>query len=47
MKSSTKITALLLAVLMAFSAIIAAGCSLDKQWAYKSGDKEQAIGVYL
>lgn len=47
MKPAVKIGSLLLAVIIACSAVFASGCSLSKEWAYKSGDKEQAIGVYI
>lgn len=47
MKQSTKLVSLFLAVMLAFSAVFASGCSLNKEWAYKSGDKELAIGVYI
>lgn len=46
MKPTVKITSLLLAVLLLLSAF-AAGCSLQKEWSYKTADKELAIGVYV
>lgn len=46
MKPTVKITSLLLAVLMLFTAF-ASGCTLNKEWSYKTSDKELAIGVYL
>ena len=47
MKQAVKIGSLLLAVMMVFTAVFASGCSLQKQWSYKTGDKELAIGVYI
>ena len=47
MKQAVKIGSLLLAILMVFSAVFASGCSLQKQWSYKTSDKELAIGVYI
>ena len=47
MKPTVKIGSLLLAVVMACSAIFASGCSFNKEWSYKSSDKELAIGVYI
>ena len=47
MKPTVKIGSLLLAVVMAFSAVLATGCSMSKEWSYKTSDKELAIGVYI
>ena len=47
MKQAVKIGSLLLAVMMVFTAVFASGCSLQKQWSYKTSDKELAIGVYI
>ena len=47
MKQAVKIGSLLLAILMVFTAVFASGCSLQKQWSYKTSDKELAIGVYI
>lgn len=50
MKPSVKIGSLLLAVMMVFTALFAAGCtpiSLNKEWSYKTSDKELAIGAYI
>ncbi|MBR1482168.1 MAG: hypothetical protein IJ598_04260 [Ruminococcus sp.] len=47
MKPTVKIGSLLLAVVMVFSAIFATGCSMSKEWSYKTKDKELAIGVYI
>ena len=47
MKPTVKIGSLLLAVVMACSAIFASGCSFNKEWSYKTSDKELAIGVYI
>lgn len=46
MKPTVKIASLLLAVLMLFS-VFASGCTLNKEWSYKTDDNELAIGVYL
>ena len=46
MKPTVKITSLLMAVLLLFS-VFAAGCSLEKEWSYKTSEQELAIGVYL
>ena len=46
MKPTVKIASLLTAVLMLFT-VFASGCSLDKEWSYKTDDNELAIGVYL
>lgn len=47
MKPTVKIGSLLLAVVMALSAVFATGCSMGKEWSYKTSDKELAIGVYI
>lgn len=47
MKPTVKIGSLLLAVVMALSAVFATGCSMSKGWSYKTSDKELAIGVYI
>ncbi len=47
MKPTVKIGSLLLAVVMALSAVFATGCSMSKEWSYKTSDKELAIGVYI
>ena len=50
MKPCVKIGSLFMAVLMALTALFAVGCtpiSLSAQWAYKSGDNELPIGVYI
>ena len=47
MKPTVKIGSLLLAVVMALSAVLATGCSMGKEWSYKTRDKELAIGVYI
>lgn len=50
MKSNLKIGSFVLAVLMCLAAVFAVGCtptSLNKEWAYKTGDNELAIGVYI
>lgn len=46
MKPSLKLGSLLLALMMAFSAV-AAGCSVNKEWSYKTSEKELPIGVYI
>lgn len=46
MKPTVKVLSLLLAVLMLFSAV-AAGCTLKKEWCYKTDDDKLAIGVYI
>ena len=46
MKPTVKIGSLLLAVLMVFS-VFASGCTLSKEWSYKTSDEELAIGIYL
>ena len=47
MKPTVKIGSLLLAVVMALSAVLATGCSMGTEWSYKTSDKELAIGVYI
>ncbi|MGN0502853.1 MAG: hypothetical protein ACI4HN_08000 [Ruminococcus sp.] len=50
MKPNVKIGSFLMAVVMILSVLIVSGCtpmSLNKEWSYKSGDKELAIGVYI
>lgn len=50
MKPFMKIGSFLMAVIMIFTALIAAGCtpvSLTQQWSYKTSDEELAIGVYI
>lgn len=47
MKSAIKFGSLLLAVMMVFTSVFASGCSLSKEWSYKSGDIELPIGVYI
>lgn len=50
MKPFMKIGSFLLAVMMLFTALVAAGCtpiSINKEWSYKSGDTELSIGVYI
>lgn len=47
MKPSVKIGSLLLAVVMILSAFFVSGCSLNKEWSYKTSDKELSIGVYI
>ena len=47
MKPMVKIGSLLLAVMMACTAVFAAGCSLKKEWSYKTSDKELSIGAYI
>lgn len=46
MKPTVKIASLLLAVVMLFAAI-ASGCTINKEWSYKTSDKELPIGVYI
>ena len=46
MKPSIKLGSLLLAIMMAFTAV-AAGCSFNKEWSYKTSEKELPIGVYI
>lgn len=50
MKPCVKIGSLFMAVLMALTALFAVGCtpiSLKAQWAYRAGDNELPIGVYI
>lgn len=50
MKPNVKIGSFLMAVLMIISVLIVSGCtpvSLNKEWSYKTSDKELAIGVYI
>lgn len=47
MKQSLKIGSLLLAAVMLMSAVFVSGCSLNKEWSYKTSDEELAIGVYI
>ena len=50
MKPNVKIGSFLMAVVMIFSVLIVSGCtpiSLNKEWSYKTADKELAIGVYI
>lgn len=50
MKPIMKISSFLLAVMMLFTALMAAGCtpiSLNKEWSYKSDVKTLDIGVYI
>lgn len=50
MKPYMKIGSFLMAVMMLFTVLFASGCtpvSLDKEWSYKTSDKELAIGVYI
>lgn len=46
MKTALKIGSLLMAVLMVLT-VVFSGCSLSKEWSYKSADKELAIGSYI
>ena len=46
MKPSFKLGSLVLALALAFSAVTA-GCSLNKEWSYKTSEKELPIGVYI
>ena len=46
MKPTVKIASLLLAVLM-FVSVFASGCTINKEWSYKTSDKELPIGVYI
>ena len=46
MKPVLKLGSLLLAVLMAVAAVFS-GCSLNKEWSYKSSAKELPVGVYI
>lgn len=50
MKPIMKVSSFLLAVMMIFTALMAAGCtpiSLNKEWSYKSDVKTLDIGVYI
>ena len=50
MKPCVKIGSLFMAVLMALTALFVVGCtpiSLKAQWAYRAGDNELPIGVYI
>lgn len=50
MKPNVKIGSFVLAILMMFSVVFASGCtpiSLSKEWSFRSGDNELAIGVYI
>ena len=47
MKPAVKISSLLLAVVMLISVLLVSGCSLGKEWSYKTSEKELAIGVYI
>ena len=47
MKPAVKISSLLLAVVMLISVLLVSGCSLGKEWSYKTSDKELSIGVYI
>ncbi len=50
MKPNVKIGSFFLAVLMMLSVVFASGCtpiSLSKEWSFRSGDNELAIGVYI
>lgn len=50
MKPNIKIGSFVLAILMAFSAVLVAGCvpvSLNKEWSYKTADNELTIGTYI
>lgn len=46
MKPAVKLGSLMLAVLMMFT-IIASGCSVNKEFSYKTDTQELAIGVYI
>lgn len=46
MKPTVKIASLLMAVLMLFS-VFASGCSLSREWSYKTDEDELAFGVYV
>lgn len=46
MKPAVKLGSLVLALMMAFTAV-ASGCSLNKEWSYKTTEKELPIGVYV
>lgn len=47
MKPAVKIGSLLLAVVMLFGVVFASGCSLGKEWSYKTSDRELPIGAYI
>lgn len=50
MKPFMKVGSFLLAAVMLFTALFAAGCtpkSLNKEWSYKTSEEELAIGVYI
>lgn len=50
MKPRVKIGSFLMAVVMILSVLFVSGCtpiSLQKEWSYKTADKELAIGVYI
>lgn len=50
MKPFMKVGSFLLAAVMLFSALIAAGCtpiSLNKEWSYRTSNEELPIGVYI
>lgn len=50
MKPFIKIGSFVMAVMMMLTAVIATGCTpitLNKEWSYRSGDNELAIGVYI
>lgn len=50
MKPNVKIGSFVLAIIMVLSVVIVSGCtpiSLNKEWSYRAGDKELAIGVYI
>lgn len=50
MKPNMKIGSFLLAVMMIFTAVFAAGCtpiSLNQEWSYKTASQELPIGVYI
>ena len=46
MKPAIKLGSLLLAIMLVFTAV-ASGCSLNKEWSYKTSEKELPIGVYI
>lgn len=50
MKPNVKIGSFILAMIMVLSVVIVSGCtpiSFNKEWSYRAGDKELAIGVYI
>lgn len=50
MKPNVKIGSFILAMIMVLSVVIVSGCTpinLNKEWSYRAGDKELAIGVYI